>query len=398
VLRRYMSGTAFLVCLALGIASPARGQQLVAVYPLQPADADGVAAQRLDKLLRLVSDQLPDIRIQSLRKTRRAIKRAAGVEQGCHNRLNCLVAVGELSAASLLVYGTTTRKQAGYEVDLRTIDIAQEKIIQRATTTIGGDAATLTDSMRGLVASLLMPDKGTGTLVVSMLVPGGHVILDGLDVGSTPIDPVRGLLPRRYDFEVTLEGAKPFKQSIYIGHGSTTRINISVEDERLLADISQESRMVDGTAPEVAELLARALLEPPAPPATTGVADATASDEPAPAAEVTPDLVEPTEPPWFAVSVGLLGVGAAAGVLGGVGLAMNGYGFLQTAGATEGDMVTDRATYDAMVADSDLYLGLGIGGAVALTLGLAAVGGGVGMLLLKGLDQPAGAEGAPDVD
>ena len=148
--------------------------------------------------------------------------------------------------------------------------------------------------------------------------------------------------------------------------------------------------MDEGAPPKVAEQLAEALRNAPRPAPSTELAVATAtapSSDPEPVAEPMLDEDEPTGPPWFALSMALAGVGAAASVLGGVGLAANGFAWIQADGATDGNVVTDEDAYDAVIADRGLYQGLGIAGAVALPVGVATLASGIGLLMWRGLDE-----------
>jgi hypothetical protein len=201
--------TTLIVAIGLLTAATARAELLVSIYPLQGKGVDSATAAEIDELLRTEAGELPALIVQSEAKTRRAIKRVTGKAGSCRGRLDCLIEVGEVTAANLLIYGTVAREPDAFQLDLTMVDVVKESIVRQVSRRVSGDARGVTVRIRELLIELVLPEQYGGTLAIGMLIPGARILLDGLEVGITPLEPLTGLRPRDYKLGVLLGGVEP---------------------------------------------------------------------------------------------------------------------------------------------------------------------------------------------
>ena len=386
-----MCAPATLSIIAIGLLTTitARAELLVSIYPLQGDGVDSETTAQLDELLRTEASELPALIVQSKAKTQRAIRRVTGAEESCEGRLACLIEVGEVSAANFLIYGTVAREPDAFQVDLTMVDVVKESIVRQVSTRVAGDAQGVTARARELLIELVLPEQYGGTLAISSLIPGARVLLDGLEIGITPMEPVTGLRPRDYKLGVTLGGTEPFESSISIHPGGTANLSIEPRGETLSVAVDhEEGRLALGPIPDVAHLLAAKLDQPSSPPSAPGSATpppAMVADAPGltggAARQDEPDPDQETSV-LFLTGAAVGAGGAVAGVIGGVALAGFGLAQAQASGAlTDQEVVTDQEAYDAIDESRGMYEGLGTAGAVLLPLGLTALVGGLGLAL-----------------
>ena len=372
---------------ALLLGTPGLAEVLVSVFPLRSERLDAESLRQIETLLRSEAGRLPGVTVQSRGKTRRAIQRASGKSTDCSSRLPCIVQVGELCGATMLILGTAERSEATYLVELQLVDVDKERVLRRANGQISGDAARIAEGTRELAAQLVAPDDYTGTLDVRMLMPGARIIVDGLQVGTSPTEPVTGLRPGLRRLQVTLSGADDLDQTVRIRHASTTVVNAIVADGKITAEIDEESPMDVAPLP-AAVLLAQKLASPAITSAAAAApVDATAAT-PSEAVTTPPAALASEEeaapfPTLMAAGIALIASGAVTGMIGVGALSAWGYALSQMNAAVDPETkgVSDPTLYNEWAQQRGLYETLGAVGGVALPLGLVVVAGGVGLLL-----------------
>jgi len=392
----------FLGLSAACLGAQAQAERLVSVYPLQSEQLDRPTRRQLETLLRLESERLPGVTVQSRGKTQRARKRASGEMRDCHQRLPCLVEVGELSGAAILILGTAGRDTYAFNLELSLVDIDKERILRSASGEVKGDAAGIEEGIRDLSAQLISPDEFVGSLDVRMLMPGARVIVDGLQVGTTPGGPFTGLKPGLREVEVLLSGVHDLKQMVRIRHGSITVIQVQVDGEQLRAEVD-EAGAAGQAKPHAAAVALAQKLQQAAPTPGAAPAVATQHEVPAPAA-ATPELnseataaAEQPMPELLATAIAVAAAGAATSLIGAVGLGAwaFAYGQLSSSMASDGVGVRDPVLYNEWNQQRGLYEALGVAGGITLPVGLIALAGGVGLTWWSLNESETSANGRP---
>lgn len=228
---RRMTSRGLLLLCALGCvldARPALAEaRSIAVLPVA---ANGVAEE--DRM-RVVGDlidelrRLPDVTVRRLD----GAGSVGGLPTCLHDDLPCLTAVGEHLGVTHVVSGLITPEEdGGFALDLRAVDTRSESTASRVELTLPADARTWGPVVRQGVTRLLAPDALTGVLVVSVDRPGATVLVDGVAVGTSPLDePVAGLPLGRHELEVRLDGHKTARRFFEIVFGEVTSERVVLE-------------------------------------------------------------------------------------------------------------------------------------------------------------------------
>jgi hypothetical protein len=124
-----------------------------------------------------------------------------------YGALECLVRVGALGAADLVVAGSVGRSGAGAGLDLEllVVDVAAMAEVARERVPLRGAASRDLDIDSALCA-VLAPDRWRGTLLVTAKQRGASIVVDGVPRGFTPLPRPISLRPGRHELYVGLEG------------------------------------------------------------------------------------------------------------------------------------------------------------------------------------------------
>lgn len=293
---------AFLLLLAAWPGAAARAEEepsRVGVYPLERLGAADAAYAKLQDDLRRHLGLFP-------------MTEAFDIATPSHCRaddLTCLVAVGRLAAADLVVHGSVERFSDGYAVRLQLIDVGRttRREVKRI---IQGGGPELAAAMERAACELMTTDACEGTLVVSG-VPGARVLVGAKDLGATPF---RSAIPIGRHLVRIARGGLSTEDRF---------VNVSYRQEALL-DVEERAGMLAfmGDDFDGAMLIPALEAEDPPPQVATrddakpGLGSAVFTAAPAP---IEPESMGVSwMPTAFYASTGVGGAGLATGLVFGV--------------------------------------------------------------------------------
>jgi hypothetical protein len=223
------------VVLALGAATtPARGDapgpeealsQKIAVWRFDALGIEPELVNRLETLFRMELDRL----VKAPLPTRRDLDRVVtGRDRECTGEERCLAAIGKKLGVDIIVTGTVGSMGDNYILDIKAVDVARAKQIQRITSEpLRGSPDDLIETVRIAAYRLLAPDQLHGAVQIQSDLVGAEVALDGKRFGRTPL-PALGVVPKLslglHKLQVSAPGYAPFEQDVDVHFQKVTQV------------------------------------------------------------------------------------------------------------------------------------------------------------------------------
>lgn len=184
----------------------------VGYLPLVVDNGAEESAGRVDSKLRDELRRLPGVQLKALERGSCATGDAA-----------CLVRLGQAAAVQAVVSPALQGDAEGYALTLSIVDVAAGTEAGATTIRLDKDPATHAMKVREIVTRVLAPDLYVGQLLLSVSKPGARVLIDGVEVGTTPLaGPIEGLAPGRHALEVRLEGHKTVSRFVDVTFSEVT--------------------------------------------------------------------------------------------------------------------------------------------------------------------------------
>ncbi len=197
-------------------------------------DALGIEAELVTRLETLFKFELERLAKQPL-PTRNDINRVTTmVERECTGEEKCLAAIGKKLGVDVVVTGTVGSLGDAYILNIKTIDVATAKTLQRIQTDpLRGGPDDLIDGVRVAAYRLLAPAQLHGALQIQSDLVGATVELDGRPIGKTPL-PSQGVVGKLalgpHKLKVSAVGYAPFEEPVDVRFQKVSQVVV-----RLLA-------------------------------------------------------------------------------------------------------------------------------------------------------------------
>lgn len=205
-------------------------------------DALGIETELVNRLETLFRFELERLMKQPL-PNRRDLDRVTTVaERECTGEEKCLAAIGKKLGVAVVVTGTVGSLGDAYILNIKAIDTATAKTLQRIQTDpLRGGPDDLIDGVRVAAYRLLAPTQLHGAMQIQSDLVGAVVELDGKAVGKTPL-PNQGVISRQqlgpHKLRVSASGYAPFEEAVDVRFQKVSQVVV-----RLIA-----SETVIGTA------------------------------------------------------------------------------------------------------------------------------------------------------
>lgn len=205
---------------------PSPSPRVIALAPLATMGSEDTSssARATAAALEKALAALPAARVISAAQVAAAVKRAKRPAlAACDGELTCVVELGQLTGASVVVTGQSGGLGEARVIYLRAVDVASAKELGSTTwTTAAGDSAP------AAVARLLAPATYSGRLGLTSSVPNATVYVNGRRLGTSAAAPF--LLPvGTHALRVTHPEYRDFVRFVDIAYGATTQIPVTLQ-------------------------------------------------------------------------------------------------------------------------------------------------------------------------
>jgi len=136
-----------------------------------------------------------------------------------------------------------------YVVNLKLVDDSGREL-RRVTATLSGSPAELIDEIRVAAFRLVAPERLVGNIAILSDVPGANVMLDGVDVGKTPLaGPLVNLPTGVHKLAVEREGFSSFAEDVPVRFEKTTQVVVHQNAMNAAARKAERRRRAAGETP-----------------------------------------------------------------------------------------------------------------------------------------------------
>ena len=221
---------AALLCARAATAAPPR----LAVLPI--AGKGQVLAYdlgRIEAALRAEVQKVPGFRVLDGEFTLAQLEAAREMGLRCAGYdVECLVKLGIISEVDLLAVPNAEVLPDGFRVEVTLIDVRRGVEVRRAARKVA-TREPLASAMRLVAGALLVPERFTGKLVVSVEPPGAEVFVDGERVGASPLpSPLEGVGPGARVVSASLAGHTSVERTVEVQPGKTAHLSLRLERAR----------------------------------------------------------------------------------------------------------------------------------------------------------------------
>ncbi len=222
-----------LLSTTLGFAQPASvppaspsSPRVIAVAPLATMGSEDTSAtaRATAAALENALAALPAARVLSAAQVAASVKRAKRPALAtCDGELTCIVELGQLTGAHVVVTGQSGGLGEARVIYLRAVDVASTKELGSTTwTTAAGDSAP------AAVARLLAPATYSGLLGLTSSVPNATVYVNGKRLGISSAAPFR-LPVGTHALRVTHPEYRDFVRFIDITYDTTVEVPVTLQ-------------------------------------------------------------------------------------------------------------------------------------------------------------------------
>ncbi len=189
--------------------------QKIAVWRFDALGIEAELVGKLETLFRLELERLVKTPLPSRREMDRVVTAA---ERECTGEEKCLAAIGKKLGVDVIVTGTVGSMGDSYILNIKAVDTATAKQLQRITTEpLRGSPDDLIEGVRVAAYRLLAPGQLHGTIQVQGDLVGAEVELDGTRIGKTPL-PNLGVISKqplgKHKLKVSAKGYAPFEDEV----------------------------------------------------------------------------------------------------------------------------------------------------------------------------------------
>src|SRR3954451_7422204 len=220
---RAMVARALVVVVVLLCSIAARATETYALFRLDPL---GIEPERVDQLQRILRSELSRVVGKELPSERAVADVIAANPRlaACTADPTCLAPLAKALKVTRVVAGNVGGLADSYVVNLKLVDDTGREL-RRVTAPLRGSPEELIDSIRVAAFRLVAPERLVGNIAILSDVPGANVMLDGVDVGKTPLaGPLVNLPAGVHKLTVEREGFSGFAEDVPVRFEKTTQV------------------------------------------------------------------------------------------------------------------------------------------------------------------------------
>lgn len=220
-------------------------------YALFRLDALGIEPQIVDQLQRILRVELQRVVGRELPSERAVADVVAANPKlaACTAEPACLAPLAKSLHVTRVVSGNVGGLADSYVVNLKLVDDSGREL-RRVTATLSGSPEELIDEIRVAAFRLVAPERLVGNIAILSDVPGAAVMLDGVDVGKTPLaGPLVNLPTGVHKLAVEREGFSSFAEDVPVRFEKTTQVVVHQNAMNAAARKAERRRRAAGETP-----------------------------------------------------------------------------------------------------------------------------------------------------
>lgn len=156
---------------------------------------------------------------EAIKKSKKVVLRT------CDGDLPCLVEVGKLVGANVVLSGELGGLGVSKVIYLSAIDVAQGKVLNTTNVQLGANAVV--GGAQGALIRLLEPDRYVGQIAITVDIKGATAYVDGKRVGVSPMAPV-SLTVGTHALRVTHPEYRDFVRFVDVNFGAGNQIKVDL--------------------------------------------------------------------------------------------------------------------------------------------------------------------------
>lgn len=156
---------------------------------------------------------------EAIKKSKKVVLRT------CDGDVPCLIEVGKLVGANVVLSGELGGLGASKVVYLSAIDVAQGKVINTTNAALGANAEA--SSAQGALIRLLEPERYIGQIAITVDIKGATAYVDGKRVGVSPMAAV-SLTVGTHALRVTHPEYRDFVRFVDVNFGVANQIKVDL--------------------------------------------------------------------------------------------------------------------------------------------------------------------------
>ncbi len=226
---------AMLVSLVVGAATataaPKRRAKKVPAKPTAALlDLDGLAtsterAEVEEELRSLIPDH--GFVVQKKAKTKKTLQAVKALGLSCDTGdIDCLIRVGALSGANVVLKGLLSAEDDGFRLDLVGADINAMRERARVSVIVPKEGGERRAAVESALIGVLKPEAWRGSLKVDVSQRGASIVVDGVPRGFAPLSASIELTPGSHQLFVGLEGFRAHKEAVEISFEEERRVEV----------------------------------------------------------------------------------------------------------------------------------------------------------------------------
>ncbi len=230
-MNRLVAVIAVLFCVCDASAAAKRRSKKAPSKPTAAVlDVDGLASSTEraaieEELRSLIPDH--DLLVQKKATTAQTFKAVKALGLSCDTGdVDCLIRVGALSGANVVLKAQLSTEADGYRLDLVGADINAMRERARVSVFVPKEGGARRAAVESALIGVLKPEAWRGSLKIDVSQRGASIVVDGVPRGFAPLSASIELTPGSHQLFVGLEGFRAHKEAVEISFDEERRVEV----------------------------------------------------------------------------------------------------------------------------------------------------------------------------
>jgi TolB-like protein len=220
---------AFFLAVAGPVPAFAEKKSKIAVMSLKAVKVDPGLASNLTSMLTSDLAEMGKFSVMSEEDIKSIMQYESNrVKMGCSEEMTCLAEIGGALGVDLIVTGSLGKVGDTFIINLQLMNIKSVQVEARVSQTVKGQEDELINAIKKLAEKLLKGVEAArepAGIKLQSNVNGATVIMDGRELGTTPLAPIMDIVPGKHTLKVSKDGYMPWESTIDLSAGETTTLS-----------------------------------------------------------------------------------------------------------------------------------------------------------------------------